>query len=194
MAKKVYFCFYYQDVIDFRANVVRNHWVMKPDRESAGFFDASIWESAEKIGDVAIKRIINNGLNNTTVTCVLIGSQTYNRPWVRYEILKSLKRGNKIIGVHINSIKGKDQRTKTKGYNPFKYLGVTYSQSGETITLFEKVNVKWEKYKEIDGNASYRIHQKPSEYRGNGYNLASFYPVYDWIDNDGYNNFSRWVN
>ena len=30
MAKRVYFCFHYQDVIDFRANVVRNHWMTKP--------------------------------------------------------------------------------------------------------------------------------------------------------------------
>ena len=44
MAKRVFFSFHYQDVIDFRANVVRQHWVTKPDREDAGFFDASVWE------------------------------------------------------------------------------------------------------------------------------------------------------
>jgi len=48
MAKRIFFSFYYQDVIDFRANVVRQHWLTKPDRESAGFFDASIWESASE--------------------------------------------------------------------------------------------------------------------------------------------------
>lgn len=49
MAKRVFFSFHYQDVIDFRANVVRNHWVTK-DREEAGYFDASIWEEAQKKG------------------------------------------------------------------------------------------------------------------------------------------------
>lgn len=44
MAKRVFFSFHYQDVIDFRANVVRNHWMTKPDREEAGYFDASIWK------------------------------------------------------------------------------------------------------------------------------------------------------
>ena len=48
MAKRVFFSFHYQDVIDFRANVVRNHWITKSDREDAGFFDASIWETAKK--------------------------------------------------------------------------------------------------------------------------------------------------
>jgi len=82
MAKRVFFSFHYQDVIDFRANTVRNHWLTKKDREDAGFFDASIWESAKKKGDIALKRLINGALKNTSVTCVLIGSQTFNRRWV----------------------------------------------------------------------------------------------------------------
>src|ERR1035437_8513156 len=72
MAKRVFFSFHYQDVIDFRANVVRQHWLTKPDRESAGFFDASIWGSATRSGDPAVKRLINSGLDGTSVTCVLI--------------------------------------------------------------------------------------------------------------------------
>ena len=55
MAKRVFFSFDYQDVIDFRANVVRNHWMTKSDREDAGFFDASIWESKKRTGDVGFK-------------------------------------------------------------------------------------------------------------------------------------------
>ena len=46
MAKRVFFSFHYQDVIDFRANVVRNHKTTK--HEGAGYFDASIWEDAKK--------------------------------------------------------------------------------------------------------------------------------------------------
>ena len=47
MAKRVFFSFHYQDVIDFRANVVRQHKLTKDD--SAGYFDASIWEKAKKL-------------------------------------------------------------------------------------------------------------------------------------------------
>ena len=93
MARRVYFAFHYQDVIDFRANVVRNHWMTKPHREAAGFFDASLWEDAKKHGDVAIKKLINAGLEGTSTTCVLIGSQTFNRRWVTYEIMKQLQTG-----------------------------------------------------------------------------------------------------
>ena len=95
MAKRVFFSFHYQDVIDFRANVVRKHNVTKDG--NGGFFDASIWESAKKTGDIALKRLINGELENTSVTVVLIGSQTYARRWVHYEIMKSIERGNAVL-------------------------------------------------------------------------------------------------
>ena len=152
MAKRVFFSFHYQDVADFRANVVRQHWRTKQDHEDAGFFDASIWESAKRTGTIAVKRLINSALAGTTVTCVLIGSDTYARPWVRYEILKSFNKGNFILGVHINSIKGKDQMVKSRGPNPLEYVGVTFSGGGDSATLWEKVNGKWVEYSEIDGS------------------------------------------
>lgn len=188
----MFFSFHYQDVSEFRANVVRNHWQMQPNREISGYYDASIWESAQKEGKVALKRLINSGLDNTSNTCVLIGSQTYKRPWVRYELLKSFKKGNHIFGVHINSIKSKNQQTKLKGPNPLEYVGVTYSDSGSIATLWEKVNGEWIKYEEIDSSASYRV-AVTQEYRSKGYNFSNFYNTYDWVADAGYENFSNWV-
>lgn len=140
MAKRVFFSIYYQDVIGFRVVVVRQHWLTRPDREAAGFFDASIWGNAKLSGDVGIKRVINGGLGGTSVTCVLVGSETYDRRWVRYEVMKSFRKGNDLLSVHINSIKGKGQFAKPKGPNPLSYLGVRYSESGLTATLWENVN------------------------------------------------------
>jgi hypothetical protein len=57
MAKRVFFSFDYEDVKDFRANVVRQSWRMKPNRPTAGYFDASMWESVKTKGDTAVKRI-----------------------------------------------------------------------------------------------------------------------------------------
>ena len=86
------FSFHYRDVVDLRANVVRNHGLTKDD--NAGFFDASLWESVKRSGPAALKRLINDGLENTSVTCVLIDSESYVRPWVRYELLQSFRRAN----------------------------------------------------------------------------------------------------
>src|SRR5690554_4952145 len=141
MKKRVFFSFHYQDVIDFRANVVRLHRTTKS--ENAGYFDASIWETAKKTGDVALKRLINRELSNTSVTAVLIGSDTYARRWVRYEIMNSIKKGNKIIGIHINGIVGKNKLTKKLGLNPLDYLAYQFSEDGKKLYLFEVKNGKW---------------------------------------------------
>lgn len=192
MAKRVFFSFHYKDVKDFRANVVRNHWRLKPNREICGYYDASIWEAARRQGDTALKRLINKGLDQTSNTCVLIGTQTFERPWIRYELLKSFKKGNHIFGVHINSIQDKHKKTKIKGPDPLEYVGVTYTSSGKTATLWEVVNGKWKEYKKIDGSASYLV-DVPKKYRGEGFNLSNFYYTYDWVADNGYQNFSGWV-
>lgn len=191
MAKRVFFSFHYQDVIDFRANVVRNHWITKSDREDAGFFDASIWETAKKTSPLALKRLINGELQGTTVTTVLIGSGTYARRWVRYEIIKSMEKGNQILGVHINGIKDKNQRTKRLGPNPFACLGYKYSDDGKKLHLYELKNGKWVQYQDL---GSYTLKTVASMLkRGKFYKLSSDYKIYDWVKDDGYSNFAKWV-
>lgn len=192
MAKRVFFSFHYKDVAELRANVVRNSWLTKPDRQAAGFFDASIWEEAKKQSDLALKRLINGGVEGTSNTCVLVGSDTYARPWVRYEIFKSLLRGNHLLAVHINSIKGKDQLTKTPGPNPFDYLGVRYAADGRTGELVEWTAKEWVPYTQIDGKARHALNA-PAGFAGKSVQLKELYKSYDWMANDGYNNFSNWL-
>lgn len=192
MAKRVYFAFHYQDVVDFRANVVRNHWVTKPDREAAGYFDASIWEEAQKQGDLALKRLINGALERTTVTCVLVGSKTFERPWVRYELAKSFVRGNKILAVHVNSCKGRDSKTKALGPNPLEFLAVSYSADGRSFTLFENNGGQWAEYSKIDGSAKLFATVAPS-FWGKSLKLSQLFSIYDWDADDGYSNFASWV-
>ena len=115
MAKSVFFSLHYKDVIDFRANVVHKHWVLKDGREEAGYFDASILKEAKKQNEIGPKLLINGALENTSTTYVLVGSDTYASPWVRYEIIQSIYRGNRVFGVHIYKIKGKDQLTGLYG-------------------------------------------------------------------------------
>ena len=195
MARRVFFCFHYADVISFRANVVRNHWVTKEKRHSAGFFDASLWEQTRRKGKDSLKRLINEGLKNTSATCVLVGSQTFVRPWVRYEVLKSIKKGNKVLGVHINGIPDKSKKTKNLGINPFNYLGLKYSADGYRLTMYEYKNSCWSTYTEVGGSSSYILSkQAPLEKRGKFFKLSTFYPTYLWNKNNGYKNFTKWVD
>jgi hypothetical protein len=117
MARRVFFSFHYERDV-WRASVVRNSWVTKPDRESAGFFDAGIWEEAKKKGDAAIKKLIDDALVGTTVTAVLIGAETSTRTYVKYEVDRSLARGNGLLGIRIHNVKDKDGKVDIWGPSP----------------------------------------------------------------------------
>lgn len=154
MVKKVFFSFHYEKD-NWRVNVVRKHWLTKPDTESAGYIDTVEWEKVKRKGDDAIKKWILNNLHGTSVTVVLIGTETSDRRWVRYEIKESRKKGKGIVGIYIHNIKDQKQKTCPQGNNRFG--PIDYNANGEPLYF-------WNLYK-----------------------------TYDWVNDNGYSNFSKWV-
>ena len=133
MARRVFFSFHYKNDV-WRANQVRNSWVTQ-GKEAAGFIDSADFEKLEKEGEEAVKRWINNQLNGTSVTVVLIGSETSSRKYVRYELQKSYEKGNGIVGVFIHNQKDKEGKTSTKGDTTFGELGK--DKAGNPIYFFQ---------------------------------------------------------
>lgn len=145
MARRTFFSFHYQRDI-WRVNQIRN----VPNITgcaAAGFQDASLWEEAKKKGDAAIKKIIDDGLKNTTVTVVFIGEKTAGRKYINYEIEQSIKRGNGIVGIQIHHLKDQNGDTdsvgnipskiETNGYKVYKY--VDHEKLGNRIEAAAKV-------------------------------------------------------
>ena len=190
MARRVYFAFHYQDVIDFRANVVRKH-NFTGGIEAAGYYDHSIWESAKNTNPLSLKRLINSELQNSSVTAILIGSDTWARRWVRYEIMKSIERGNRVLGVHINGIAGRDRLTKTLGLNPFDYLGLEVSADGTRAQPTEWKDGKWSYYSDL---AAFDISRQVEANRAKHLRLSHWIRTYDWVADRGFDNFSSWVS
>ncbi|MCY3804000.1 MAG: TIR domain-containing protein [Gammaproteobacteria bacterium] len=102
MARRVFFSFKYEDVS--RAMVVRNSWVTQ-GKEAAGFVDAADFEKIKRQGDHAIKNWIDRQLEGTSVTVVLVGEKTCSSRWVKYEIQKSIERGNGLLGIDVSKIR-----------------------------------------------------------------------------------------
>jgi hypothetical protein len=129
MARRAFFSFHYERDV-WRAGQVRNSWVTK-DRESAGFWDAAAWEEVKKKTDDEIEKWITKQLDGTSVTVVLIGTETSERPYVGYEIKQSYNRGNGMLGIYIHNMKDVNSRTDTKGKNLFDSWHVT--QNGNQV-------------------------------------------------------------
>jgi hypothetical protein len=121
----VFFSFHYSNDI-WRANQVRNCNVVA-GVEAAGFFDHSEYLKAKKEGNDGIRRMILNNLRNTSVTVVLIGSQTAHRPWVQYEIQASIAQKNGLLGIYIDHLKDRDGRTSIfRGPKPTVPFGLQF--------------------------------------------------------------------
>lgn len=126
MSRYVFYSFHYEKDI-WRVFEVRNHWVTKGSFLDAGIVDAAEFEKVKLKGDRAIKQWIDEQLNGTSVTVVLIGEDTLNRPYVQYEIEQSYLRGNGLVGVHIDWLKDQHGDYCGKGSTRLKigsdYLG-----------------------------------------------------------------------
>jgi hypothetical protein len=152
--RRVFFSFHYERDI-WRASNVRQSGAIDA-KARAGFSDASLWEKAKKQGDQEIRHLINVGLEGTSVTAVLIGTETANRPWINYEIRESIKRGNGLLGIRIHGIKDQDGRTSARGSAPDALLEGNYS-----VHDWDRAQVgKWIERAAIDIGKPCLSHQK----------------------------------
>jgi hypothetical protein len=200
MARSVFFSFHYEDVSSFRANVVRNSWLTMRDR-SAHFIDKSMWEEAEKKGANALKQLIETGLKGTSVTVVLVGTDTYSRRWVKYEIIKSFVEGKGILPVYINRIPSRNEGICSKGTNPLERIRVSVDENCKKLEFYELVEKRWLPYKDLfcdnnrKTNSFYFENGWFKNYKGGRtYNFSElFHSGYDWISDNGYQNFPQWI-
>ncbi len=120
MARRVFFSFHYDR--DVRRIVqVRNSWVVRPGDEAQPFFDKAEFEEAKKRAG-GIESWIEEQLKGTSVTAILYGAETYQRPWVLHEIKRSHALGKGLIAIDIHNVKDPQSGVDTKGMNPLDYV------------------------------------------------------------------------
>lgn len=127
MARRVFFSFHYDRDIR-RVVQVRNSWIVRSEKETQPFLDKAEWEEVKRAG---IEKWIEDQLKGTSVTVVLIGTETYDREWVRHEIKRSheLKKG--MVGIYIHNVKDPQTGVDAKGKNPFDYW--TVERNGQKV-------------------------------------------------------------
>jgi hypothetical protein len=137
-SRSVFFSFHYDRDI-FRVQQIKNHYITKLGYRAAGYFDGSLAELARTEGKTAVKRAINKGLPGSSVTCVLIGNETFRRHWVDYEIFRSIELGMGLIGIRIHQLQNPKHGVDTAGGNPFDYLGLRRQRPEEYAGSIRKI-------------------------------------------------------
>lgn len=82
---------------------------------------------------------------------MLIGYGTAYRPYVQYEIRRSYERGNGLLGIWLDNLRGQDGRASfLRGGNSFERVKVPGGFFGET-TLAEKLSIPVYDWVNADG-------------------------------------------
>lgn len=189
MARRVFFSFHYDRDVN-RAFVVRNSWLTRADREEAGFFDSSVFESKRRVGENALMRFLNEGLAGCSVTCVLAGYQTAWRRWVRYELLRSFVDGRGILAVRIHNVRDmRTQQADLPGENPLACLG--YEIHGSTLRFKEFNGTQWVWSSDVSSmplaNVSYYLGGVTDT------TFSQLFATHDYVVGNGYVRLGSWI-
>lgn len=190
--RRVFFSFHYQNDI-WRVNQIRNSWRYQHEnrRVAEGFFDGSIWERSKRTSDDSLKVLIREGIKNTSVTCVLAGSATFARRWVRYEIARSIVKGNGLLVVRVHNMKNQAGYVSQAGPNPLDFMG-TYKIDDGRILLAEKSEGKWVRYTDYSQAVSLPRHwHQPTS--TTVVPLSTYARDYCYVSHGGNANFPTWV-
>lgn len=190
--RRVFFSFHYQHDIH-RVNQVRNSWRFRreSERESHGFFDASLWERSKRQGDDSLKSLIRQGMANSSVTCVLAGTYTWQRPWVRYEIARTIVKGNGLLTVKIHNLKDLGGHISFEGQNPLDHMGVYRVPGGRLLLAETDVRGQWTKY--LDYTQAVTLPAGWEQPNGLSVIPLSRYAASYNYSFHGYENFGSWV-
>lgn len=128
MARKVFYSFHFNN----------DHWRVQQIRninalEGNPPVTANRWEEIKEEGDAAVRRWIDSNMSGKSCLIVLVGTETAQRKWVKYEIKKAWEDGRGVLGIHVHGLKDSNGNTTAKGNNPFE--NVTVDDNGTRATL-----------------------------------------------------------
>jgi hypothetical protein len=113
--RQVFYSFHFKNDV-MRVQQIRNMGVIEGNTPVA----PNTWEEVKRKGDTSIKKWIDDNMRYRSCVVVLVGSETANRKWVRYEIEKAWNDGKGVVGIYIHNLKCPNNGYGTKGQNPFE--------------------------------------------------------------------------
>jgi hypothetical protein len=198
--RKGFFSFHFDDLM--RVNNVRNAWKIAHPNKSfmRNFYDRSLWESKKRESDDALKALICQGMQHASTLCVLVGSKTWERRWVKYEIARSVVDKKGLLAVQINGLNHHQRRRPDNlGFNPLHLIGI-YRSVDAKFYLYKK------RYSQAHGNfvwLPYRDYTYPvplprylvvAPVPGYVKTLSEGAEEYDYVAQQGHMKLGTWID
>jgi hypothetical protein len=91
----------------------------------------------KKKGDVAIQDWIDGQLLGRSCAVVLVGEQTANRKWIKYEIKKAWDTGKAVVGIRIHNLLNVNSQKGRFGPNPFDQFTIGTQSLASKVVLWD---------------------------------------------------------
>ena len=146
MKRKVFYSFHFDNDV-MRVQQIRNIGAIEGNTPVS----ANNWETVKRSGENAVKKWIDDNMNYKDCVIVLVGSETANRRWVKYEICKAWNDNRGLFGIYIHNLKDPRTGVCQKGPNPFDSIQLN---NGQRLSSYIKCYdpISWDAYNDIARN------------------------------------------
>jgi hypothetical protein len=134
MAREVFYSFHHRPD-SWRAAQVRNAGVIEGNQPVSD----NDWEVIKRGGDTAIKAWIDAQLAGKSCAVVLIGTNTSERRYVKYEIQRAWDSGKGLVGIYVHNLKDAAGLQSNRGRNPFAAFTINSGRTnlGDVVRAYD---------------------------------------------------------
>jgi hypothetical protein len=118
--RKIFYSFRFDDDV-MRVQQIRNIGIIEDNKPVS----INKWEEIKTGGEAAIKSWIDRNIDRAECVVVLIGENTHQSEWVKYEIRRAWDVGKGLVGIYIHNLKDPRIGICSKGLNPFEKIELT---------------------------------------------------------------------
>lgn len=144
MVARCFYSFHYANDA-WRVSQVRNIRLDDGNRPATD----NEWETIKRGGDKAIERWINSQMEGKSTVIVMIGSETFGRKWINYEIVTGWNRGKALLGIRIHRLLNQHGYQTHRGNNPFSQCRINGLPMDRIIPVLDPG--------EVDSKAAYNF-------------------------------------
>lgn len=145
MKRQVFYSFNYKNDVR-RVAQIRNIGQLEDNKPVSD----NNWEEVKKKGNLAIQKWIDENMKYRSCLIVLVGTETYNRKWVKYEIKKAWNDGKGVLGIYIHNINDPVTGKCHKGINPFEQFSFKNGRLSDVVKCYDPNS--YDAYNDIKNN------------------------------------------
>ena len=112
--RQIFYSFHFDNDV-MRVQQIRNIGALEDNKPVS----VNDWEEVKKKGRASIETWIDDNMKYRSCVVVLVGTETANRPWVKYEIEKGWSDRKGLLGIYVHNLKCPRNGKSAKGINPF---------------------------------------------------------------------------